>query len=133
MYKFIAYSHPNITARHKSTLEFTKDNDLSLKGDCIIGVKANFKLSSLKKFIKVSNKIKVIIKYKINKKTMKEEILCEPNPNFNSDKEMVIRKSDFIDERTFGIKADKGAIDLDRKFIKYISKDMGKRINITIV
>ena len=52
-YSFNCYGHENITARHKTTLEFTKDRDLSLKGDCIIGVKADFSLPQLKNLIKV--------------------------------------------------------------------------------
>ena len=61
--KFKAYGHPNITAKHKTTLEFTKDENLSLRGDCIVGVKADFSLSEIKKFIKslLSKKIKIVI------------------------------------------------------------------------
>ena len=47
-YSFNCYGHENITARHKTTLEFTKDEDLSLKGDCIVGVKAGFQLNKIK-------------------------------------------------------------------------------------
>ncbi len=109
-YKFKAYGHQNITAKHKTTLEFTKDKNLTLKGDCIIGVKADFSLSSIKKFIKSlkSNKIKIIIE--LENKKIKETINAEINPYFNSDREMVIRKSNFKDKRTFAIRADKAAL-----------------------
>ena len=50
-YKFKAYGHPNITAKHKTTLEFTKDKELSLRGDCIVGVKSDFELPLIKNFI----------------------------------------------------------------------------------
>ncbi len=43
-YSFTAWGHENITANHKRTLEFTKDNELSLEGDCILGVSANFSI-----------------------------------------------------------------------------------------
>ena len=45
IYKFNAYGHPNILGTHKTTFEFTKDNELTLNGDCIVGVKADFELS----------------------------------------------------------------------------------------
>ncbi|HIP58595.1 MAG TPA: DUF371 domain-containing protein, partial [Archaeoglobus profundus] len=32
-----AWGHPNITAKHRTTLEITKDEELSIRGDCIIG------------------------------------------------------------------------------------------------
>jgi len=123
-YKFTAYGHPNITAKHKTTLEFTKDKELTLKGDCIVGVKADFSLLLLKKFIKSlkSKKIKIIIELKNkNNKKIKEEIEAEINPGFNSDREMVIRKSDFVSKRTLGIKANKGAFELNRRFIDQLS------------
>lgn len=120
IYKFKAYGHPNITAKHKTTLEFTKDEELTLKGDCIVGVKADFSLPLLKKFIeslKNNKKIKIIIKVG----DLSEEVNAEVNPDFNSDREMVIRKSDFKDERSFAIGADKAASDLSSEFVKYLS------------
>ncbi|MBL7054243.1 DUF371 domain-containing protein [Candidatus Woesearchaeota archaeon] len=134
-YKFKAYGHPNITAKHKTTLEFTKDKNLSLRGDCIIGVNADFFLIQLKKFIKSlkNNKIEIIIglKDKVNNKIIKEEIVAEINPEFNSDREMVIRKSDFRDERTFGVRADKGAWELCKEFTE-ILRNSSQEISIEI-
>ena len=59
-YSFTCYGHENITCKHKTTLEFTKDKDLSLKGDCIVGVKADFSLKGVKEFIKILNNNKKI-------------------------------------------------------------------------
>ena len=135
-YSFTCYGHENITARHKTTLEFTKDRDLSLKGDCIIGVKADFSLPQLKNFIKSidNNKITIIIETmnNINKNNNKiiEKINAEINPGFNSDKDIVIRKSDFRDERTLAVKADKAACELSRELIKNI---IGNKQKISIL
>ena len=135
-YSFNCYGHENITARHKTTLEFTKDRDLSLKGDCIIGVKADFSLPQLKNFIKSidNNKITIIIETmnNINKNNNKiiEKINAEINPGFNSDKDIVIRKSDFRDERTLAVNADKAAFELSRELIKNI---IGNKQKISIL
>ena len=113
MYEFSAYGHPNILATHKATIEVTKDKEVSKEGNCIVGVNSDFDLSSIKKFInkKLSLKERAIkITIKIN--NLKEEINAELNPDFDDDKEMVIRKSDFASKRTFAIRADKGAFDL---------------------
>ena len=40
--KFSARGHENIRGVHKTTFEFTKEKELTLKGDCIIGVNADF-------------------------------------------------------------------------------------------
>ena len=116
-YSFTCYGHENITARHKVTLEFTKDKGLSLNGDCVIGVKSDFSLTEIKKFIKSlgnNKKVTIIIKTINNysKHKIIQKISAEINPDFNSDNEMVIRKSDFVSERTFAVKADKAACDL---------------------
>ena len=148
MYKFKVYGHENITARHKTTLEFTKDRDLSLKGDCIVGVRADFDLISLKKFIKTlkSGKIRIIIESKLDKsgsviksalkkinykKIIKEEINAEINPDFNINDELVIRKTDFISERTFAIKADKAAFELNKNAVN-ILKDKKNMVVVSI-
>ena len=128
-YSFTCYGHENITARHKTTLEFTKDENMSLKGDCIVGVKAGFSLIQLKKFIKSlkGNKITIIMETNINSKNkIVERINAEINPSFNSDREMVIRKTDFVSDRTFAIRADKAAFELNRDLIKNISKNRQK-------
>jgi uncharacterized protein len=161
-YSFICYGHENITSMHKTTLEFTKDPDLTLNGDCIIGVKSDYSLKKIKKFIKKSNNKKITIKIEtinnkdttieknntinkinnnIEEKGIKkddygnkiiEKINAEINPNFNSDKEMVIRKSDFIDTRTFAIKADKAAFELNKDLIGFL-KEKGNEVRIGII
>ena len=61
-YSFTCCGHENITCRHKTTLEFTKDSDLSIKGDCIIGVKADFSIKEVKRFIEsLGNNKKITI------------------------------------------------------------------------
>ena len=127
-YKLSSFGHPNILATHKTTFEFTKDKEVSLKGDCIIGVKADFKLSKVKDFIKKinNNKITITIKAKNKKQKIQETISAELNPNFNSNKELVIRKTNFASERTFAVKADKSAFDLNRGLIAFLREKKNK-------
>jgi len=86
MTSFSSYSHPNITAKHKTTLEFTKDRNLTLKGDCIIGVNSDFNLKEIQDFIKKNKKANLTIKIG----NLKEEINFDLNPNFNDNKEIFI-------------------------------------------
>lgn len=132
-YSFTCYGHKNITARHKTTLEFTKDDEVSLEGDCIIGVNADFSLPKLKEFIKSSGSNKIIITIKpieFNKKkayqNIAETINAEINLNFDSDKEIVIRKTDFLSKRTFAIKSDKAAFEMDKRLIGLLGQENSK-------
>ncbi len=152
-YLFTCYGHENITCRHKTTLEFTKDADLGLEGDCIVGVKSDFQLNKIKEFIKsLGNNKKITIMMETinndynnktvnNKKNIKsndyknkkiiEKINAEINPDFDSDREMVIRKSDFADKRTFAIKADKAACEVNAGMVNFL-KDRNAVIGICL-
>ena len=171
-YSFTCCGHENITCRHKTTLEFTKDSELSLNGDCIVGVEADFSIKEIKRFIESlgSNKKITItietIKNDYNNKNFNEiknneddnkiinnkndnitieknkikndaaedkiteKINAEINPGFDSDKEMVIRKSDFADKRTFAIKADKAACELNAALLGFLK---GSRNKIEVI
>ncbi|MBN2454646.1 DUF371 domain-containing protein [Candidatus Woesearchaeota archaeon] len=125
-YSFSAKGHKNILATHASTIEFTKDSELTLEGDCIAAVEADFSLEELQKFLKYG-KIRVIIEAG----SEKEEITAVPNPSFSSSKEMVIRKSDFTSERTFAIRANRAASDLGRGLADALKKGADVSIKIT--
>ena len=129
-YSFNCYGHPNITALHKNTLEFTKDDFVTKKGDCIVGCRADFDLSELKKFIqtcKSSQKIKMMVQVHDSI----EEICGFLNASFDDDKELVIRKSDFDSRRTLMHKANKTASELDRKMILRL-KDPSQKVSVTL-
>ena len=132
-YHFNAYGHPNILGNHKTTLEFTKEKEMSLKGDCIIGVDADFDLEKIKEFMKnpISKKIKITIKTISKSKKIQEIIFAELNQNFNDEKELVIRKTNFLSERTFAIKANKAAFGLNKDLIGFL-KDNSSKISVVI-
>ena len=133
IYKFNACGHPNILGKHKTTLEFTKDKEASLKGDCISGVNADFGLSKLKEFISrlKTKKITITIETISNSKKMQETIFAELNPHFDDDKEFVVRKTEFISKRTFAIRANKAAFELNRSLINFL-KEKKNRISVVI-
>lgn len=127
--KFCVYGHKNLLGTHKTTLEFTKDSELTLKGDCIVGVRADFDLAVIREFSENKKIIKIIIKIKTN--SCEETITAELNPGFDSGTEMVIRKSSYICKRTFAINADKAAADIDRRLIEEL-KDENKKAEVII-
>ena len=127
-YTFTAHGHPNILATHRSTVEITKDSGLTEKGDCIVAVKADFSLQKIKEVIDSSNgNIKVIIEAA----GIKEEVVAVVNKAFSSDREIVLRKGNFASERTLGIRADKAATDLGRKFVEKL-KSGSVAVSVTI-
>lgn len=125
------YGHPLIKATHKTTLEITKDNYLTERGDCIIGIRATHSVKDLpddiKNHLKNYGKIKIIIKVD----DLIDEIIAYGHKNLllNDDRSIVIRKSDYIDSRTLAIKANKSARDINREIIEKLKKEsMGEFI-----
>ncbi len=124
-YEFSARGHRNIRATHKTTLEFTKDSELAEKGDCIIGVEADFELDKLKKFLSCSSLTITIIAGGIT-----EIITAVPSPSFSSSHEMVIRKTDFVSRRTFAMNSEKSSRELSRHMVKELQA--GKPVKVII-
>ena len=119
MYQFSIKGHKNITAKHKSTLEFTKEENITLNGDCILGVKANYDLNELKNF-----KNKLLLSFD------KNMVVGYKNPSFSHDVEMVLRTSDFRSNRTFMYKCNLASNDVSRDTVKKLKQ--GKRLNVKI-
>lgn len=132
---FSAYGHENISASHKSTFEITKDNYLTKRGNCIIGIKSNISVNMLptcfRDYIKDKN---INIEIKLEAGGFYDIINAKGHDDLklSSNNSIVIRKSSYIDDRTLAINADKAAIDIDRKLINYLKKRGKLRVIITL-
>lgn len=122
---FNCRGHPAITAVHPTTLEVTKDLTISIRGDCIVGVKADFKPRELQMFLEGAKGLKIILSY--NGKS--EVIRSVYNPLFRAYREIVIRRSSFASDRTLAIGTDRACIDLSRDFVEMIKNP---KVTITV-
>jgi hypothetical protein len=131
-----AFGHNSIQAIHKSTLEITKEAELSERGDCIIAVSADKAMTDLNSEFKESlrkenAKITIMIEAGdvievVNALGSTELILTHPT-------DMVVRKSNYICNRTLAIHADKAACDLSRKLVEKLENPKQKvKIALTV-
>jgi len=130
-----AYGHPNITATHSTTIEITKKTELTLRGNCIIAVKADKAVAELNSNFKEAMKNEnVKVSIIIEAGGLREVIHAYGNPNlaFTHETDMVIRKSNYICNRTLAVKADKAAKDLPRKLVRKLQNPRQK-ILITLL
>ena len=111
--------HENILGTHKNTLEITREENVSRRGDCIIGVsadKACFDLSSgLKDRIWQGRRLRlrlIVGKYQ-------QDFFGYGSRDLRlTDRfEIVFRKSDFISDRTGAIRCSISASEVDREAI----------------
>ena len=127
--------HPNVRAKHKSTLEFTMDEDLSVRGDCIFAVCAqkstkNLSLDIRKSLKKSSARLKMTIECARSKDTV--NAFGHPGLELTHPWEAVIRKSHFICPRTLAVGSDKAACDLDRALIRELAKGKPAVISLEV-
>ena len=126
-YSFTAYGHENIMGTHRNTLEFIKETELSKKGDCIVGVGAEFSAAKLKQMLRSHSRFRMTLRVG----RLVDTVDFEGNPDFVSSHELVIRLSDFPSDRTLGLRASKGASHLDRKLVCRL-KDPKSRMTVEI-
>lgn len=116
---FRILGHANVKAAHRSTLEFTKDNFLTPRGDCILGISSEKAVSdlsqSVKSLIQSGSNVYVVVvvegAYDIIR-AVGSRLLTLSDKN-----KMIVRKSDFISDSTLAIKANKSAADINRDLV----------------
>ena len=135
-YTFFANGHENVTSKHKSTFEITTDKNLTLKGDCIIGLNSDITLNDLpEKLKKQIQTDKQKIQLILETKNAKDIIIGEGSSDLtlNHLTDMVCRKSNFTCSRTLMINCDKAAKDLNSNLIKDLSNKSKLKIIIKIM
>jgi len=124
-----AYGHRNIRATHESTLEITKEAELSKRGDCIIAVSANKAINDLHSEFKENlrkENARITILIEVGNAAEVVNAFGSPRLILTHPTDMVVRKSNFICSRTLAIQADKTACDLSRDFVKRLGNPKQK-------
>jgi hypothetical protein len=129
-----AYGHENIRAAHKTTLEITKDRHLTKNGDCIIAIAADKSLADLSSKFKEKLRGKnATLTIRIDVGDVIEEIKASGSSHLilTHPTEIVVRKSDYVSNRTLAIRADKASHDLSRKLVNKL-KNPNQKVKITL-
>ena len=134
-FKIKAHGHENVLSHHKSTFEITKDKDLSLSGDCIIGLDIDKAMGDFPEEFKeklANDDTKVIVK--LTTPNSYDEIIgwgCD-GLTLDHPTDIVCRKSTFVCSRTLMIKADKAAKDLNRELVEDLSNGLEMDVEIIL-
>ncbi|MBQ3472485.1 MAG: DUF371 domain-containing protein [Methanobrevibacter sp.] len=134
-FKIRAKGHENVLSLHKSTFEITKDKDLSLAGDCIIGLDIDKSMEDFPKEFKeklANDDTKVIVELKTPNASDEIEGYGHHDLTLSHPTDIVCRKSTFVCSRTLMIKSNKSAIDLNRDLIKDLVNGESMEVNIIL-
>ena len=125
--------HKNILSLHEKTLEITKEPDLTINGDCIVGINADLACKDLPENFKknaMSDDAKITFTIKAGKHSFSIHGNGSKKLTLKHPKDIVLRKSAFVCTRTLAIKCDKASSDMPREMINVLQnpKIIGKMI-----
>lgn len=125
MIHFTVKGHSQISAEHKSTLEFTKDDHISGNGDCILGICSNHDVKCL-------NNLSGRLIFVLNIGGIEDsfEATIPKNHKITDERELVIRTSSFISSRTYAIASSKSSLDIDRGLINALRNGSTMKISV---
>jgi hypothetical protein len=132
--KFVAKGHENIKATHRSTIEITKEEHVTPRGDCIIAVSSEKALTDLDPLLKDKIRSGWYVATIFKNDDIIDHVIGRGDPRLTlrDPVRIIIRKSDFIDDKTLMIRSDKAAIDLDRRLVSRL-KDRKSILEIEII
>ncbi len=128
-----AWGQENVLATNRSTFEITKDTHLTRRGDCIIAVAANKGIDDLsddfKKALRKDAKLVVVVRVADEEEVV--EARGSPKLQLTHPTDLVVRKSDYICDRTLAIGANKAAKDFSRRLVEKL-KNPEQRVKVTL-
>jgi hypothetical protein len=115
------FGHPMVRSRHRNTIEVTRDPNLTISGDCIIGVRADKGLSDLSSEVRDSIRAdgsELFITIEVPTESFVVRAAGSSLLSLEDSHEMVLRKTEFISSRTLAIRADAAAKDIPRRMVE---------------
>ncbi len=130
-----AFGHPNMLGTHRTTWQLTKEDHLSTRGDCIIGVNSSHSLDELPQWLRdhLQNGDGIDIELSCKDIIFSGRASGHRDLTLSDPVDMVFRRSSFISDRTIAINSSFVARDLPREMINHLkSPDTQLIIKISV-
>jgi len=117
------YGHPNVRSLHSKTVEITRDDHLTLRGDCIIGVRASKACADLDQILRRrlrSNDSVVRIEIMVGDESFLINGKGDERFTLQNPHDIVIRKTGFVCPRTMSVRCDRASSDVPRKMVRML-------------
>ena len=112
-----------VRSMHPTTIEVTTEEYLTEEGDCIIGVGASKGCAGLDDGVKERIReegSKVTVRLVVGEETFELKARGDPRLRLSHPHDLVIRKSDFVSDRTLAVGADASARSIPRKLVSLL-------------
>ena len=109
-----------VRSTHPTTIEVTTEEHLTEKGDCIVGVGASKGCAGLDQRVKEKLRIegaRVTLKLVVGDETFELKARGDPRLELSHPHDIVIRKSDFVSDRTLVVGAEAAARQVPRNMV----------------
>jgi hypothetical protein len=130
-----ARGHERVQAAHQSTAEVTSDDYLTPAGDCIVAVAADRTPADFDAaFVAACRDAGATVTATFEADGHVERVVGRGHPelSFESDRSMVCRTSEYVDDRTVMVGADRAAGDLDRALVAALADGADCRFTLTV-
>jgi hypothetical protein len=127
--------HRNVTALHPTTFEITREEHLTLEGDCIIGIRADRSASGLSPgFRNLLSREGTSLVTCLRCEDLAVLVQSSGNHAMTLDhpSDLVWRKSSFVCGRTVGIGSDLAARDLPRELVALLRQGKELTVEMTV-
>src|SRR6266852_4841071 len=119
-FSFYAQGHPSVLSTHTTTLELTKEDDLSKNGDCIVAVGSSAGLRDLPEAMKNAlskEDCRARLTLRLDGHQFAIEGRGASGLTLSHPTDIVVRKSGFASDRTLMVYANRAAADLRRSLV----------------
>ena len=123
------YGHPNVLSLHAKTIEVTKEERLSLRGDCIIGVNADKGCAGLNEQLKgrLRHGDSVVrIEIIVGNKTFQVKGSGDARLSLLNKHDIVIRRTNYTCPRTVSVQCNKASSDIPREIVGLLQTNEAK-------
>ncbi len=120
-----ARGHPLVRASHPTTFEVTRDETLTLAGDCIIGVAADKGAADLAPGLKAllsDDRAVLTTRLTAGGKTVLVRSRGSAGLTLDHPRDLVWRRSSFVSDRTVAVHSDHTAAALPREFVEALRR-----------
>lgn len=117
--------HPMVRALHPRTIEVTREDHLTERGDCIIGVGADKGCSDLDSRVRTAlrdGSARVRFRIVVGAREFEFEGSGDAGLTLEDPREMVIRTTGFVSGRTLAVRAGASAADIPREMVTSLQR-----------
>lgn len=135
MIELQARGHEHVSAAHESTFEVTSDEFLTPAGDCIVGIESDAVPAEFPPaFVASCQSVEATITIDLEADGHTDRVVARGDPalTFDSDRSLVVRTSDYVDDRTVAVEADAAAADLDRALIDALADGAALDVEMSV-